>query len=215
MKTTVIIPAAGTGSRMGGLKQFMLLGGKAVLAHTIEAFEKHEEVDEIILAAPEQAAEWTYKKVKAILAGGPTRQASVYAALSRAEADCILIHDGARPLIRQQAISEVIKHVRQGHCAVSGVLAKDTIKIAAGDNNIVQHTPPRSQTWLVQTPQGFPAHIIKEAHRRAAAESFLGTDDAMLVERMGIAVHMVQGDYCNIKITTPEDLRIAEELLHI
>jgi len=219
MKTAVIIPAAGTGTRMGAVKQLILLDSIPVLARTIEAFEYHDEVNEIILAAPENVAEaiqpYRFKKLTAIVEGGPHRQASVWAGLNALSPDTagVLIHDGARPLVTQKAISDVLTCVRRGLCAISGVKSKDTIKIT-GENNIIRHTPNRDNIWLVQTPQGFPYHLIKEAHQKAIADGFVGTDDAMLVERLGTTVRMVEGDYRNIKLTTPDDIHMAEALLH-
>jgi len=209
MKTAVIIPAAGTGSRMGTEKQLLQLSGKPVLARTIEAFEAHDEIDDIIVVSKHKLT--GYKKVRATIPGGETRQASVREGLKALADDVawVLIHDGARPLVTQQAISAVLGYVRRGYSAVSGVKAKDTVKIT-DENNIITATPNREATWLVQTPQGFPREIITEAHK----QDFIGTDDAMLVERMGVAVRMVEGDYRNIKLTTPEDILLAESFLH-
>ena len=208
MKTAVIIPAAGLGSRMGTQKQLIKLNSKPVLAHTLEAFEKHPNIDEIIVVGSKSLAEITssFSKVKSLVEGGANRQASVWQGLQAVsdDIDWVLIHDGARPFVSEKVISDVI-----GKCAISGVKSKDTIKIA-DENNIVQETPNRENLWLVQTPQGFPYHIIKKAHQQAIADGFVGTDDATLVERMGIPVQMIEGDYRNIKLTTPEDILIAE-----
>jgi len=208
MKTAVIIPAAGLGSRMGTQKQLIKLNSKPVLAHTLEAFEKHPNIDEIIVVGSKSLVEITssFSKVKSLVEGGANRQASVWQGLQAVsdDIDWVLIHDGARPFVSEKVISDVI-----GKCAISGVKSKDTIKIA-DENNIVQETPNRENLWLVQTPQGFPYHIIKKAHQQAIADGFVGTDDATLVERMGIPVQMIEGDYRNIKLTTPEDILIAE-----
>lgn len=231
MKTTVIIPAAGTGSRMGYQKQLISLKGKPLIIHTVEAFESHEEVDEIFISAPDCVADVIkscgFKKVKAIVEGGADRQSSVWACLQKiadlqtnsqtdlqTDSQNILVHDGARPLITQNTISDILFWVKKGFCVSSGVKSKDTIKITDSDN-IVQSTPAREHMWLVQTPQGFPAHLIADAHRKAMAEGFVGTDDAMLIEHMGIPVRMVEGDYRNIKITTPEDVPVAEAFMNI
>ena len=219
MKTAVIIPAAGSSSRMGVTKQLMDLKGKPVLIHTIEAFEKHEEVDEIIICTSKEIAEviapYNFKKIKAIVPGGASRQDSVRIALDALGMDdyYVLIHDGARPLISQKVISDVLDCVRRGECATSGVISKDTIKIT-DSHGIVKDTPPREHAWLVQTPQGFPSRIIKKAHNLAKAEDFVGTDDAMLVERLGVSLRIIEGEYSNIKLTTPEDMQLAEILLH-
>ena len=219
MKTSIIIPAAGTGSRMGSQKQLLLLAGVPVLYHTIAAFENHEEADEIIVVAPNDMAkailDFKFKKIKNIVEGGCNRQASVWAGIKALSPDTawVLIHDGARPLVSGKAISDVLAMVRSGFCAISGVKSKDTIKIT-GEDDVIEDTPVRERAWLVQTPQGFPYHLIKKAHLQAIADGFEGTDDAILAERMGIPVYMVEGDYSNIKLTTPEDLRVAEALIH-
>ena len=222
MKSAVIIPAAGLSTRMGAAKQLMTLGDKPVLFRTLEIFENHEEIDEIVVVTSQDVAEFikthkfAFKKIKAVVEGGTYRQASVWAGLLalNSDVDWVLIHDGARPLVTRQAISDILACVRKGHCAVSGVKSKDTIKIA-DDGNLVVGTPDRDQAWLVQTPQGFPHALIKKAHQEAMEEGFIGTDDAVLIERLGIPVHMVEGDYCNIKLTTPGDISIAEALLHM
>ena len=213
-----IIPAAGQGTRMGAVKQLLDLKGKPVLIRTIEAFEGHDEVDEIIISAPKNIAEiigvYGFKKIRAVVPGGDNRQASVWAGLDVIDDDetCVLIHDGARPLLSKKIISDVLGYVRKGECAVSGVISKDTIKITDGDN-LIRDTPSRERTWLVQTPQGFPCHIIKKAHLSAKAKGFIGTDDAVLVERIAVPVRMVKGEYSNIKLTTPDDLQLAEALI--
>ena len=220
MKTTAVILAAGVGSRMGTLKQLINLDGKPVLAHTIKAFEDHEEVDEIVLVAPKNVEEailpYGFKKVKNVVKGGSHRQASVWLGLMALSpyTSLVLIHDGARPLVSHQNISDVLDYVRRGLCAVLGVKSKDTVKIT-DENNIIKDTPLRDRAWLVQTPQGFPLHLIREAHQQAIDKGFVGTDDATLVEHMGISVYMVEGSYRNIKLTTPEDVEVAESLLSV
>ena len=222
MKTAVIIPAAGMGTRMGAVKQLLILKDRPVLSHTLAAFEEHEEINEIILVAPAESMEeiqikaifpYGFKKISAVVQGGLHRQESVWAGLNHLSQDVawILIHDGARPLVTKQVISDVLAYVRKGVAAVSGVKSKDTIKLTEDD--IVKDTPARDYAWLVQTPQGFPHNLIKEAHIKALAEGFIGTDDAMLVERLNVPVYMVEGDYRNIKLTTREDVKIAEALI--
>jgi len=215
MKTAAIIPAAGQGSRMGRAKQLILLGGKSVIDRTVEMFDSHAEIDEIIIAASENIHIGDFAKIKRIVPGGGTRQESVRMCLEAVSGDVthVLIHDGARPLVSSRVISGIIEAISTGGCAVSGVISKDTIKVT-GEDNIIESTPPRGKTWLVQTPQGFPLDIIKKAHEAAEADGFTGTDDAVLAERSGIPVRMVEGDYGNIKLTTPEDILLAEALLH-
>ena len=214
LKTAVIIPAAGTSSRMGADKQRLLLDGKPVLAHTLEAFNSHEGIDEIILVGKDKEIAKGFSKVSTIVEGGENRQSSVWAglcALRRRDGDIdrVLVHDGARPLVSHSIISDVLQKMLKSGCAVSGVRSKDTIKITDADN-IVMDTPARENMWLVQTPQAFPYSILVEAHKKAIADGFEGTDDAVLVERMGIPVEMVEACYSNIKLTTAEDLLIAE-----
>jgi len=218
-----VIPAAGLGTRMGGLKQIMLLKGKPVLARTVAAFELHPGIKEIIIVAPGGAPADEIKskmkgfnKLKSIVEGGDNRQASVFNGLQAVSKDIdgVLIHDGARPLVSEKVISDIISYVREGKSAISGVKTKDTIKIA-DSKNIISDTPDRDYVWLVQTPQGFPPEIIKKAHERAALDNFLGTDDSILLERLGEKVYMVEGDYKNIKLTTKEDFIMAEMLMDL
>jgi len=208
MRTAVIIPAAGTSSRMGADKQRLILNGKPVLAHTLATFDSHQGIDEIILVGKDKEIAKGFKKVSTVVEGGSNRQASVWAGLGVLKNDIkrVLIHDGARPLVSHSIISAILQ---RDNCAISGVRSKDTIKIANPDN-IVMDTPARENLWLVQTPQGFPYATLVKAHEKAIADGFEGTDDAVLVERMGIPVEMVEGCYSNIKLTTPEDLLIAE-----
>lgn len=217
MKTSVIIPAAGGSVRMGTPKLLIPLGGIPVLARTISAFENHEGIDKIIVVTTEEAAEiiapFGFKKVKILLNGGETRQSTVQAGLADVNTEAVLVHDGARPLVTHRAISDVLAYVHRGECAVSGVKPKDTMKFTK-ESNKVEGTLDRDQVWIVQTPQGFPVNVLNEAHERALADGFVGTDDAILVERMGIPVYMALGDYCNIKLTTPEDISAAEAMIH-
>ena len=228
MKTAVIIPAAGSGTRMGQPKQLILLCGKPILTHALSTFVYHTDIDEIILVAPDEVSETAInfisreenetnqllKKIKTVTESGENRQESVYNGLSTVSSDIkyVLIHDGARPIVNKKIVSDIISLIKKGHCAISGIKSKDTVKIT-NETNIVINTPIRENTWLVQTPQGFPVEVIRNAHVKAKDDGFVGTDDAMLVERMGIPVMMVQGDYKNIKITTPDDLHVAEMFL--
>lgn len=210
MKTAVIIPAAGQSTRMGVQKQLIPLGGVPVLVRTIEAFKNHSQVDEIIVLVPKDM-KFVYEGIK-VVEGSNTRQSSVWVGLQHTSNDItrVLIHDAARPLVTSQIITDIINH---DGCAISGVKSKDTIKIT-DSHGLVTDTPDRDNMWIVQTPQGFPKQVIVEAHNKAIAENFTtATDDAMLVERMGIPVVMVAGSYSNIKLTTPEDVKIAEALM--
>jgi 2-C-methyl-D-erythritol 4-phosphate cytidylyltransferase len=225
MANIAIIPAAGTGSRMqaGINKQYLLLAGQPLLAHTLALFHRHPAIDRICLVVP--AAEIDYcrseivrayslAKVTAIIAGGATRQASVANGLQNCGAekdDFILIHDGARPLLTPALLDDLLTAVATCGAATLGVPVKDTIKqVRAG---VIIATPKRSELWQVQTPQAFSFELIAAAHEQARNDGFVGSDDAMLVERLPHAVAMIMGSYRNIKITTPEDLAVASALL--
>jgi len=229
MKATVIIPAAGSGRRMGGSisKQYLELAGKPILAHTLTLFENHPLVEHIYLVVPESdihycqeqiVDHYAFKKVSRIVAGGAERQDSVCNGLDAVAQDGlaqperpILIHDGARPLFDCQHLSSLIEAVCDTGACTIGVPVKDTIKTV--EDNTITSSPERSQLWQVQTPQGFQYQVIRHAFDRAAADNFVATDDASLVERLGHPVKMLEGDYRNIKVTTPEDILIAVALL--
>jgi 2-C-methyl-D-erythritol 4-phosphate cytidylyltransferase len=214
------------GKRMGaGMnKQYLLLSGRPILAHTLDLFEKAPFVDDICLVIPndeipycrEQVVErYGFRKVRAIVAGGSERQHSVRNGLlalePRDREDVIIIHDGVRPFVPLHVAERSVEVARLRDGALVAVPVKDTVKIV--QDGIVLETPPRERLWLAQTPQTFRYGIIREAHERAAAEGWLGTDDASLVERLGKDVHIVHGDYGNFKITTPDDLIRAEAFL--
>ncbi len=225
MSVTVLIPAAGSGSRMGGAvnKQYLTLGELPILAHTLSLFNQHPAIERIFVIAPQEeiaycssqiVEHYRFNKVRAVIAGGAERQDSVrngLRACGAADEEIILIHDGARPFLPSELIGEVIAVAgRVGGCIV-GVPVKDTIKeVEAG---CIAGTPDRSRLWQAQTPQAFPCRIIREAHERAWREGFRGTDDASLVERLGQPVAMVTGCYRNLKITTPEDMVLARAFL--
>jgi 2-C-methyl-D-erythritol 4-phosphate cytidylyltransferase len=156
-----------------------------------------------------------FTKVRTIVPGGKERQNSVLNGLRAIDGTdenaVILIHDGVRPFITRHILEHAVAAAREFEGALVAVPAKDTIKVV--HDGIIRDTPPRETIWLAQTPQAFRYGIIRAAHEIADAEGFLGTDDASLVERMGNEVHIVLGDYRNIKITTPEDLLLAEAFL--
>ncbi|HEQ60303.1 MAG TPA: 2-C-methyl-D-erythritol 4-phosphate cytidylyltransferase [Firmicutes bacterium] len=222
MSTTALIPAAGMGRRMGASinKQYLELAGRPILAHTLALFENSPAIDRIIVISPQEeipfcreqvVSRYGFRKVHDIVAGGAERQDSVrngLAALPDPRGDdIVLIHDGVRPFMPAELLSEVIATAQQVGGCVVGVPVKDTVK-EVSDHRVVG-TPARERLWLAQTPQGFLFSVIRRAHDRALAENFRGTDDASLVERLGLPVAMVQGSYRNIKITTPEDLTLA------
>ena len=229
MKATVLIPAAGTGRRMGGSisKQYLELAGKPILAHTLTLFENHPLIKNIYLIVPpddilycqEQIVDrYGFSKVSRIVAGGAERQDSVRNGINALAEDGlaspqqpILIHDGARPLFDCKRLSTLIEMVCETGACTIGVPVKDTIKDVK--NSIITDSPDRSRLWQAQTPQGFQYQLIREALDRADADGFVATDDASLVERLGHPVQMLEGDYRNIKVTTPEDILIAVALL--
>ena len=217
-KVGAVIVAAGSSQRMGGVdKAFVLLGGKPILARVVDTFQRCSPVDQIVIVLSEQilergkqlVAEQGWPKVTDICAGGRRRQDSVAAGLSRlSNCDWVIIHDGARPLVTVDLINRGLEAVRETGAAVAAVPATDTIKLA-GDDRIVHQTPPRQNLWAVQTPQVFRTDIITEAYSRANGDV---TDDASLVEQLGYRVKLYMGSYDNIKITTPDDLALAEVL---
>lgn len=222
-----IIVAAGQGTRMkaGVNKQYLHLHGKPILAYTLEAFEECSAIDEIFVVVGENEREkcfqevikpYGYKKIEKVVLGGATRQESVYNGLKEitTDIDIVITHDGARPLIHKQTLISSIQETLIHKGTIVGVPAKDTIKIL-NSKGFVDNTPKRDLLWSVQTPQCFSHEILMQAHKRALKDGFIGTDDAMLVERMGYPIKMIKGTYDNIKITTPEDLIIAEAILNI
>ena len=217
-KVGAIIVAAGRGERMGGVdKMFALLSGKPVLARVIDVFHRCLSVSQIVVVVTEESvercqqlvAEQGWHKVTEVCPGGRRRQDSVAAGLSRLKScHWVVIHDGARPLVTEELIERGLVEARETGAAVAAVPVSDTIKVA-GDDRIVQETPPRGNLWAVQTPQVFRYDIINQAYHQATAEV---TDDASLVERLGYKVKLYMGSYDNIKITTPDDLALAQVL---
>ena len=217
-KVVAIIVAAGTGERFGAAKQFALLRGKTVLDWSLEKFEEHEAVDNIILVlGPDrQGSEYLakYPKIATVARGGEKRQDSVYAGLScvdSQETEIVLVHDGVRPMVAKDLIGRIIDTAKEKGAAVPVVPLEDTIKRVEGTKIVL--TEERNQLFRVQTPEGFSCSLLKEAFARAVEERFDGTDEAVLVERLGRDVFVVPGDSKNIKITKPADLKLAEVLL--
>ena len=225
-KVFALIPAAGMGTRMGAgsNKQYLLLGGMPILAHTLKVFEQAPFIEGIYLVSPQQeipfcrsevVERYGFSKVRGIVAGGAERQYSVMNGLNAMEEigqdDLVLIHDGVRPFIAVETIRAAATAAHEFGGAVVAVPVKDTVKVV--HDGVITDTPPREQLWLAQTPQAFRFGLIHAAHASAAAEGFLGTDDASLMERQGFRLRIVTGDYRNIKITTPEDMVLAEAFL--
>lgn len=223
---SVIFPAAGQGKRMGaGInKVFMDLAGVPILVRTLLKFSGCPEVDELIVAVAEEEVAFTEKMLRRIpglkpwkvVMGGSERQYSIWNAIlvssSYRDDDIILVHDAARPLVSMETIEKTIAVAREKGGAIAAVPAKNTIKLCNAEKIVVE-TPDRKFLWEVQTPQGFRRDILIKANEQAMAEDFLGTDDASLVERAGYPVHIVESDYRNIKVTTPEDLLVGRAFL--
>lgn len=218
-KVGAIIVAAGQSSRMGGVdKIFAPLCGKPLLAQLVEVFQNCPSVDEVVIVlgkgnlerGQRLVAERGWSKVIAVCQGGLRRQDSVREGMKRLS-DCqwAVIHDGARPLISTNIIETGLDEAQSNGVAIAAVPVKDTIKLVSEDG-FVQQTPNRQDLWAVQTPQVFRFDLLAKAHRQAAGEV---TDDAMLVEQLGYKVKVYMGSYENIKVTTPEDLALAESIL--
>lgn len=237
-KTAAIIPAAGLGKRFGEGKNKSLsaLLGKPLLIWVLEAFEKSSLIDEIILVLKQEDMEagtdmvkrCRIGKVRRFILGGKERQDSVRHGLTALESgiSSVVIHDGARPLVDEDMISKTLLALNGCDGVIVGVPVKDTIKEAhnsgltaqgktKGDRGdiTVNKTLDRSVLWSIQTPQAFHLPALLNAHEKAHAERYYGTDDAALVERYGGIIRIVMGSYRNIKITTPEDICVAEALL--
>jgi 2-C-methyl-D-erythritol 4-phosphate cytidylyltransferase len=223
---TAIIVAAGEGRRIGGEvpKTYLPVCGRPMVLRTLDQFFSAQAIEEVVLviAADEFLRCETMLRDDSGLAnrpwilqsGGPTRQQSVKKGLEKigSDTDIVVIHDGARPFVSPALIDRCVQATRDKGAVVVGVPVRDTIKIVSNDR-WVQTTLSRSSLWAIQTPQVFRKQWIVEAHDRAAREAFEATDDAMLVERIGKPVFVVDGESTNIKITTPEDVWFAEALL--
>lgn len=225
--TAAIVLAAGQGKRMESKiqKQFLLLNGKPLITYSLKAFEESG-VDRIILVTGEDeisycrkevVEKYGFSKVTAVIAGGKERYHSVYEGLKAArEAEYVLIHDGARPLLTEKIIDRALKGVKEYGACVAGMPVKDTIKLsdAAG---FVASTPDRSRLWQIQTPQAFSYSWIRQAYDKlfSSEEYQRGvTDDAMVLESMSShKVRLIEGSYSNMKVTTPEDMAVAEALM--
>ncbi len=226
---TAIVLAAGRGRRMGTktAKQYLELQGKPVLAYALEVFEQSSVIDDILLITSEDHIDYCkkeicekygIKKVSAVAPGGKERYESVWKALcilkERGQSGYVMIHDGARPFLTEDILERVYRQVQTYKACVVGMPVKDTIKLIDKAGQITE-SPDRSFVWQAQTPQAFAIPLIIEAFEKQMEEDCSHiTDDAMVVERqMGVPVYMVEGSYRNIKITTPEDLMIAQALL--
>ena len=217
---TAIILAAGNSTRFGKNrnKNFEVINGKTVLAYSLEAFDKNTYIDNMIVAIKECEmnkvksiinSELLTKRVD-IIVGGNTRMQSVYNCIKMINSDIVIIHDGARPLIKQEYIMNCIENMKEFKGVTIGVKSKDTIKIT-DTNNLVINTTNRNNTWLIQTPQCFDRYTLLKMHEKYKNEDV--TDDCLLLEKDAYKIKIIQGDYSNIKITTSEDFKIIKELI--
>jgi len=233
MKVVAIIPAAGLGTRMapGGKraqpsKQFFEIDGAPILIHTLRVFARNKQVSQILVALRRNEMERFSRQLEEerlaakveMVEGGEHRQESVANALASVKAakdDIVLVHDAVRPFVDDEIIGNVIREVEKHGAAIAGLPAVDTIKQVerAAEGALITSTIPRERIVQAQTPQGFRYELIKKAFDSAAADGFVGTDEASLVERLGADVWVVMGSARNIKITTPADLELAEFLL--
>jgi 2-C-methyl-D-erythritol 4-phosphate cytidylyltransferase len=222
-KAVAIVPAAGAGTRMGGRqpKQYLAFGGAPLLVHTLRVLARCPSVEGAVIAVPVDRIDVTrallrrfrVPRVLEVVAGGEERQDSVRLALEAAppEPGWIVVHDAVRPLITSDLVERVLAAARIPGAATCGWPVRETVKSVR--DSVVERTLPRDGLWLTQTPQAFRRELLREAHDKAARDGVRATDDAMLIERLGGRVAMVQGLAQNIKITTPEDLKTARGLL--
>ena len=209
----------------GKKKQFYLLADKPILAHTLDKFENCPLIRSILLVVGQEdmdycmkeiVEKYQYRKISQIVPGGKRRQESVKNGINvlAKDAEIVVIHDGVRPFVTKQMIEESIRSAVRFKAVVMAMPVKETIKMVQRDGTVLK-TLDRESLWQIQTPQTFQVNVIKEAYYRATEDGFIGTDDASLVERLGVKVHILPGSYTNIKITTPEDLMLANLLLQM
>lgn len=217
---TAVILVAGNSTRYGQNrnKNFENIQGKPVMLYSLEEFHKNRYIDNIIIGAKEEEIpiiknilqKEQFTKPIDIIVGGNSRQQTVYHCIQQTEADIVVIHDGARPAIKQEYINQCIESMKEFEGATVGVPSKDTIKIT-DENNVVVQSTQRSNTWIVQTPQCFERKILLDMHEKYKQEEM--TDDCMLLEKNKNKVKILEGDYTNIKITTYEDLEIMKKII--
>jgi len=226
MQVTAIIVGAGEGKRMGGLvpKSFLPIAGRPLVLHALDRFFSARSIEKVILVVAGTEMQRSQALMQSDLnlshrpwtlqVGGATRQESVRRGLEQLDSDCeiVVIHDAARPFVSASLIDRCVDEACRVGAVVVGVPVRDTIKVVS-DEHWVQATPARNSLWEIQTPQVFRKELIVEAHDRAVRQAIDATDDSTLVEQMGKAVLVLQGETTNIKITTPEDILLAEALL--
>ncbi|GAA0745784.1 2-C-methyl-D-erythritol 4-phosphate cytidylyltransferase [Clostridium oceanicum] len=225
-KVYAVVVAAGKGTRMNlnVSKQFVNINGKPLLYYTLDRFCKNDNIDGIVLVTLEDKIDYcidkiikkyNISKIIDVVSGGSSRQESVYKGLKALPKDCetVLIHDAARPFINDKIIDDGIKYSKIHGACTCGVKPKDTIKLK-GNKGFSLNTPNRDELFMVQTPQCFNYDLILDCHEKLKVDKFDVTDDTMIVEKYNNPVYLYEGSYSNIKITTPEDLVIAEKILN-
>ncbi len=225
-RVAALIPAAGSGRRMGGpvLKPFLQLRGREVLARTLDVFEMCQVIDEVWVVVPDEhrvvcqqtvIERYGFQKVQGVVAGGATRQASVWQGLQQVKDDVelVVVHDGVRPFVSAWLVQETLHQAALCGAAIAAVPLKDTLKRVA-ETGEVECTVPRDRLWRIQTPQAFQRHVLLAAFQHALAQGLEATDEAGLVEAHGRQrVCVVPGMENNVKVTTPDDLLMCESLL--
>ena len=224
MTVSAILVAGGNGIRMGGSirKQYLSLAGTPVICHTLNVFAACSCIDDIYLVVPSGDLDYCSENLLPLfpvnkpihlIAGGPERQNSVYnglLAISRQSSRIVVIHDVVRPFVSSRLIADCVTEANRSGACIAGVPAMDTVKLV--NSGHIESTLDRSTVWMAQTPQAFDFFLIKAAHERALSKQVMGTDDAMLAEQMGCRVQIIPGSRLNIKITTPEDMALAEAI---
>lgn len=218
-----VVVAAGRGRRFGKPKQLIEIAGQPMLAWSLRTFAAMEEVAQLVVVTEEEwrdqvsalAETVAASKRLSVVCGGPTRQASTYAGLCavQAQSNAVFVHDGARPLVRESDVRAGMEPVQPGHATLLAVPVVDTVKRVAPRSHIVSETLDRDVLWAAQTPQFAMLSDLRAAHEAARRSDFEATDDAMLLERAGVRVHVVSGSAENFKVTVPEDRERAEHLL--
>ena len=219
-KVASVILVAGNSTRFGQNrnKNLEVVQEKEIFLYSVEQFAKNQFVDEILIAAKKSEMPMVQKivdemhleKPVQLIEGGKERKDSVYHCIQKTDADIVIIHDGARPMVKQAYINQCLESMKEFKGATLGVRSKDTIKIT-DENNVIVSTTKRSNTWLIQTPQCFDRKILLSLHEKY--QNFPVTDDCMLLEKDGYLVKVIEGDYTNIKITTYEDLEIVKKVM--
>lgn len=222
MGVGVVIPAAGQGRRMGTSvsKQFLDLAGEPVLIRTLRTFTSYVAISRIVVVVREEEKTGTNLLLEKhgfpspsvqVVAGGEERQQSVYNGLKALDTEWVMVHDAVRPFVTHDRLDALLDAMWESKAAILAVPVKDTVK-RVNEEKLVVDTPERKSLWAVQTPQAFQRDLLMEAHQKGEEEGWSVTDDAMLVEKLGREIKVVEGDYANLKLTTPEDLVLAEAI---